>query len=336
MVKQPFFFVVCMLLVIPVLAQDNEAEQEVVGYQMKYDDPYDINKLFIGFQPLYGEAAATNMTIGFGIEADYLMDSKFDFNLHTRTAYGRRADLMRYSAEKNESSSNSNKARNYTFLEFGATYHWKDFEEERPAKVFLYSKKYTKREWASTVIRTSQVESKVRKIYGARLGGMFYDTSFDLNRTLDKQGQWLYSGTGAAIDSTASLYGNLTSLGLYLGASMSWFRNFSVEFEDEYDPGGDDYLFTAFFDILVAPSVKIEDIVYGGETYSTSNVDVSNLGFRLGAKGKYNRKLSWGYGAEIGYRPSAKKQGFFLTLKMSFPLYSTNLKETSVESVEQE
>lgn len=327
------------VLVSPVLlfAQDEaDDEKKVIGYLMKYDDPYDINKLFIGFQPFYGEVAATNMTIGFGIEGDYYLNTKFDFNLHTRTSYGKRSDLMRYSAEKNESQSNSNKAKAYYFLEFGGTYHFKDFEEEKPSKVFLYSKKYSKREWASMVIKTSAVKSKVRKIYGARLGGMFYGTSFDMNRTLDKQNKWLYDDAGNPIDSAASLYGNLSSTGLYLGASISWFRNFSVEFEDDYDPGGDDYLLTTFFDILIAPSVKIEDIIYNGDIYSTQDIDVSNIGFRLGAKGKYNRQLSWGYGAEIGYRPSAKKQGFFLTLKLSFPLYSTNLNNTQVEAVEQE
>jgi len=341
MARKFLFILICLFASLQhyrLFAQDEaeEEEQKVVGYQMKYDDPYDINKLFIGFQPLYGEVAATNMTIGFGLEFDYYHNTKFDFNLSTRTSYGKRSDLMRYSAEKNESRSNSNKPRGYAFLEFGGTYHFKDFEEEKPGKVFLYSKKYTKREWSSKVIATSVVQSKVRKIYGARLGGMIYSTSFDLNRTLENQGKSLEDGLGNPIDSDVSLYGNLSSLGLYVGASMALFRNFSVEFEEDYDPGGDDYLFTAFFDVLVAPSVKIEDIVYNSDIYSTSDIDVSNIGFRLGAKGKYNRQLGWGYGAEIGYRPSVKKQGFFLTLKLSFPLYSTNLKDTKVESVEQE
>jgi hypothetical protein len=325
--------------VLPSAFGQDEEEEEApaaIGYEVKFDDPYDINKLFVGFIPLYGEAAATNMTIGFGLVVDYLYSTKFDFNLIARTSYGKRADWMRYSAEQNVSGSNSNNPRAYNFVEFGGTYHFRDFEEEKPTKVFLYSKKYTKKEWAAMVIKTTEVQSKVRKIYGARLGGMFYNTSFDMNRAMENQGTWLYDDSGAPIDSSATLYGNMRSLGFYMGASMSWFRNFSVEFEDEYDPGGDDYLLTTYFDILLAPSVKIEDIIYQGDIYSTEDIAVSNFGFRLGAKGKYNRKWSWGYGAELGYRPSVKKQGFFVTLMLSLPLYSTNLKETAVETFEQE
>ena len=89
-----------------VFAQDEVVEDVVeeeppIGYQIKYDDPYDLKKLFVAFQPLYGEVASTNMTIGWGIQGDYYLNTKFDFSLHFRKSYSKRSDLMRYSAEKN-------------------------------------------------------------------------------------------------------------------------------------------------------------------------------------------------------------------------------------------
>ena len=116
---------------------------------------------------------------------------------------------------------------------------------------------------------------------------------------------------------------------------MSWFRNFSVDFEREYDPGGDDLLLTTYLDLIIAPSVTIEDIIYNSEIYPSSPLSVTKFGIRGGIKGKFNRQLSWGYGAEMGFRPAVKGQSFYLLLKLGFPLYGTNLKDRKVESVEQ-
>lgn len=325
------FFLLILLSVNFTYGQDDSA----IGYKKNYDDPYDINKLFVAFIPIYGEVAATNMTIGYGFQIDYYHENKFDLSFHTRKSYGERTDIMRDAAEKNTTNSNSNSPNVYNFLELGGTYHWRDFEEEKTTKVFLYDKSDKGSKWESMVIKTSEVTGKVRKIYGARLGGLIYDTSFDMNRALERQGTTLVDSDGVPIDDNAVLFGNVKSAGGYIGASMSWFRNFSIDFERKYSPGGDDLLLTSYLDILFG-SAKIEDIFYQGEVYSSSPVDVNNIGMRLGIQGKFNRTLSWGYGAEIGYRPSVKKQAFFLLFKLSFPVYGTNLNYGKVQSVEQE
>ena len=49
------------------------------------------------------------------------------------------------------------------------------------------------------------------------------------------------------------------------------------------------------------------------------------IGFRAGIDGKFNRTLSWSYGGEVGYRPSLSGQGFYALLKVSFPVFSSNL-----------
>jgi hypothetical protein len=326
-------FLLIVVLFGPGLSMAQTASTPI-NYQVRYDEPYNVKKLFAHFQPLYGEVASSNMSIGFGVEFDYFLENKMDFSLQFRKSYGQATDLMRDAAIKN--AENIIKPRTYKYFELGGTYHWRDFEEENPTKVFLYKKQFKGTALSSHVIETTEVISKVRKIYGARLGGFLHTTTFDLNRAMEKQSTVLVDSEGNTIDTDASLFGNLSTTSLYLGASMTWIRNFAIDFEEEFEPGGDDLLLTTFFDFLIAPSVNVDDILYNDVTYSSNSLKKSNIGFRLGAEGKFNRELGWGYGVEIGLRPGVSNQGFFSVLKLSFPLYSTDLDYSKAESEEME
>ena len=112
---------------------------------------------------------------------------------------------------------------------------------------------------------------------------------------------------------------------------MTWIKNVAVDFDNKYQEGVDDLIFTAFLDLLVAQSVSVDDVVYNGLMYSVDDVDTGIIGFRAGLDGKFNRTLSWGYGGEIGMRPGLKGRGFYALIKISFPIYSTNL-DYSVEA----
>ncbi|NJN28521.1 MAG: hypothetical protein HC819_22370 [Cyclobacteriaceae bacterium] len=48
-------------------------EAKTLTYEELYDDPFDINKLFIHIQPMYGELFSTNTTMGLGLKAQYYM-----------------------------------------------------------------------------------------------------------------------------------------------------------------------------------------------------------------------------------------------------------------------
>ena len=77
--------------------------------------------------------------------------------------------------------------------------------------------------------------------------------------------------------------------------------------------------------------MNVEDIYYRADqsspevVYSSSVVETNPIGFRLGMEGKYNREFSWGYGAEIGYRPGIKGKGTFAMVRFSFPLFGHKL-----------
>jgi len=297
-----------------------------VTYEELFDDPYDINELYVGLIPVYGELFTTNINAGFGIEGQYYHESKFDFQIEFRKAYSKRTDLQRDAAEKNSVLDNDPKS--FVYFEIGGTYHIVDREEESQSKLALYESGHEGKKLLTYVPDNILVPSKMRRIYGARLGGFYYQTSVDLNRVLEDQGLGLENGEGVALDPALSTYGNMAVTGLYLGGSLALIRNFAVKPDRGYKSTVSDQLFTAYFDFLIAPSVNLEDVSYLGEVYSTGAVKTSSFGARVGMDSKFNRELSWSYGAELGYRPSVQGYGFYALAKMSFPVYGTKMKNS--------
>ncbi len=313
-----------------------QEEKAAVVFDELYDEPYAINKLFIGFQPFYGELFATNVNAGYGAEAHYYHKNKFDVKAHFRKSYSSKFyDFNRELALNNSSVSNTPEIYNY--YEVGGTYHIKDFDVSSKTKIFLHKKNTSRNRWAATVPLYAEVPSKLRKIYGLRLGGIVWNSTTDLNRVLDSQGLSnadLVNGEGIGLPETYvdgngqiqdfNVFSNIYATNIYLGGSMSWIRNIAVGF-DQYEEGLDDGILTLFFDVMVAPVLKVDPVVYNDMEYSTDVLKTKMIGFRAGIDGKFNRTLSWSYGGEVGYRPSLSGQGFYALLKVSFPVFSSNL-----------
>src|SRR5258705_9961912 len=95
-----------ILLAVPLVAPaQTQKEKPAVTFEELYDEPFSINKLFIGFQPLYGELFATNVNAGFGIEASYYHKDKFDLKASFRKPYSSEFyDFNRQSFLKSQSS----------------------------------------------------------------------------------------------------------------------------------------------------------------------------------------------------------------------------------------
>jgi len=323
---------------------DRKDENNAVTFEELYDEPYLVKKLFIGFQPLYGEVFATNINAGFGFEASYYHKNKLDFKAHFRKTYSSSFyDFTRDLARRNNPPGVTTKPEVFNYYEFGGTYHIKDFEETGKTKMALYKSSYKGNVWASRVPLQAEVPCKVRKIYGARLGGIIWNSTTDLSRAMKDQGLTnadLTTSEGVGlplsyVDANGqtqdfNVYGNIYSTGLYVGGSIAWIRNIAVSFDD-YEESIDDGMLTLFFDIQYAPSLNLDPIVYQNEEYSTKAIKTQSLGFRAGIDGKFNRQLAWAYGGEFGYRPSLQGRSFFAMLKISFPIFGTNL-DYKVES----
>ncbi|MCA6075349.1 hypothetical protein [Fulvivirga sedimenti] len=322
-------------------AQDRR-DKVPVTYEELYDEPYSISKLFVHFQPIYGELWKANVNAGFGLEATYIWQDKMTFRAHARKSYTRKFDLSRDLAERNNDM--ENEANIFNLYEFGATYHLKDYDKSSTTKMVLYKKSYKDGKWAARVPLNAEVPCTLRKIVGIRLGGIFYDTSVDLKSALEDQGGNVtdfVNAEGNPLPATLPdefgdprdifVYGNMAGAGVYVGSSITWIRNVAVDFDNNYQEGVDDLILTAFFDFIITPKLTVDDVFFQGEAYASDVVETSKVGFRLGLEGKFNRTLSWAYGGEIGMRPGLKKRGFYAAIKVSFPVFSTNL-DYSVEA----
>jgi hypothetical protein len=324
-----------------LFGQGERKDKTAVTYEEIYDEPYSVNKLFIQFVPLYGEVFATNVNAGFGVEASYYLKDKADFKAQFRKTYSQEFyDFARDLAEKN--SNVDNRAEVFNYYELGGTYHFRDFEQSSKTKMFLYKKSYKGKIWSARVPLNAEIPCKVRKIYGGRIGAIVWNSSTDLSRALEKQGianEDLKNADGVGLPNTynngtqeqeLAVFSNISSVGGYVGGSITWIKNVAVNF-DKYEEGIDDLIFTAYLDILFAPALELDDVYYQGVAYDVSPVDLKKFGVRAGIEGKFNRMLSWAYGGEIGYRPSIEGKGFFALLKISIPVFGTNL-DYKVES----
>jgi hypothetical protein len=331
---------------LPLVAQDQPQEsKEEVTFEEIYDDPYSINKLFIGFQPFYGELFATNINAGFGFEAQYFHKNTFDVKAQFRKTYSSRFyDFNRELAAKNGVT--DNKPEIFNYYEVGGTYHIRDFDVYSKTRLVLRKKGTSMSRWASSVPQTAEVPSKVRKIFGARAGAIIWNSTADVTRALEKQGLTnadLVTAENVALPDTyiddkgetqdLTPFSNLYSTNIYVGGSFTRIRNMAVSF-DNYEEGLDDGIFTFFVDVMLAPSLTLDPILYNGEEYYTNAIKLNNLGVRAGIDGKFNRKIAWAYSGELGYRPSMEGRGFFALMKISFPVFSSNLQKKGENSDE--
>ena len=314
------FLIVMLGCVLTAFAQEGRTDMTDVTYEQLYDEPYNVQKFFIGFQPFYGEVFATNVNAGFGADAHYFMKNKVNFRAHFRKTYSSSFfDMNRQSARQN--SSVDNRPTPFGYFEAGMTWHFKDFEEEGKTKLVLYKKSYKGNKWAARVPLHASIPCKVRKIYGGRIGGIVWNSTLDVTRALIVDGKT--NADLANLPDDANLFSNIHSGGLYAGSSITWIRNVAVGF-DQFESNVDDSMVTLYADVLYSPYLKVDDIQYLDQAYNTGVLKIKSFGFRLGLDGKFNRKVGWGYGGEFGYRPTVAGLGFFATFKVAIPLYGTN------------
>src|SRR5258708_40238820 len=102
-------------------AQDQK-DKTAVAFEELYDEAYSINKLFIGFQPFYGEVFATNVNAGFGVEASYYYKDKMDFRANFRKTYSSSFfDLSRELAKHSSGPGLKIQPEIFNYYELGGT-----------------------------------------------------------------------------------------------------------------------------------------------------------------------------------------------------------------------
>lgn len=318
LIKSILPWCIFLLALAPVCKAQVQNSEKVVTYEEVNDDPYALNKFYFHIQPVYGEVFATNPNIGFGVQMDYQIAKGLGLSASWRRPYTRETDFAREVAYKNQDNVDNNKTFNY--LEFGGTIHLSDQDLKGKSKIILYSKRYKGNRWANRTAEKLIIPSRVRKVIGFRWGGMMFNSTTDVNKAAEQQGVSLVDQENNPVDD-AKLYGNLDSKGIYAGFSLSIIKNVAIKPHRDFGVLVNDLSFSAFVDVMYAPSITLEDIVLDGNIISGDQLETQELGFRAGIQGKFNKPFGFSYGAEFGHRPSLKERGFYTMFKLGFPVF---------------
>jgi hypothetical protein len=315
-----FFFVVPMLL----SCQESKAQTKKgpSSFEILYDEPYAINRLFIHFQPVIADVFLTNPNVSFGFEANYLPGKKLNYEISIRKAYGRATDVMRDLAETNKT--NQNETRPFRWIQAGATYHIKDRERDGNARIVPYTKKTKAHSFDN--YNYFEVPCLVREIIGVRAGAYNYQTTIDVSNNMIRQGIKLTSqeGNPLTLSTKERIYSNMMVSGFYLGGSFTTIRNVVVKPEGgsgvAYKNSGSDQILTAYADLMYSPFINLEQVKDGNQLYDLDPMKTNALGWRIGLDVMHNRAKHWSFNIEMGSHTGLSRRAGFFTAKIAFPV----------------
>ena len=340
----------------------NPISNRVINYKTVFDDPYDINQLWIGISPLSAYVSGTNMALGFSLTTRIMLGSKAQINGVYQGSYGKGLDQVRFLAEKNgginyrsglerrdRTIAQNNNFVPFTHLELGGQYAIADREVKGTSKIMLTSKKARVMEF--TNVDYVVVNSKTRHIWAARAGAKLFGSAVILNPAMKKQNLSLKATDGTTLmpnGSTVSadgatsrgtgnqLFSNLQYIGAYVGGSYTRINNVTIK-ADKFGNLANNVAFTAYSDFIVAPKPILTEVQLESATGPTNKVDVSGLkvnklGFRTGFDIFYNQDLHYSVGAEVGYAPGLRNQRLYMMARFSFPTFSFKIKRNRLSN----
>lgn len=330
----------------------NPISARVINYKTVFDDPYDINQVWLHFSPLAVNASAANMNLGFAIGTRVFALPNLQIQAGFQSPYGRPMDHSRNLAEKSamvkwragqdrrdRTSAQGNSFVPFMNLELGGQYHIVDKEKKSTSRVMLTSKKARVMEFSNVDYIT--VNSRNRHIWSARFGGQLYASTVSLNGPMRKQNLSLTTESGLAMrpdgstvapDGLASLtpgnqlFSNLQYAGFYVGGAYTLIRNVSIK-ADKFGNLANNIIVTGYADILGAPAPMLDDVLLkkasgGYDRAKTDAFKINKAGFRTGFDVFYNQDLFYSFGGEVGYRPALKGQRMYVMGRFSFPALS--------------
>lgn len=303
-----------------ILVKPDTASRKVI-----YDQPEKIRRIFLGFQPMYADIFSSTVNAGFGLEAMYLPKTgKMDFKVSFRKPYSNRFyDQSRDNMEK--LSNTLNRPVGFLFFEFNATWHLRDQTRSKHGVVSLV-KKQKNQSVAWNQATGVLIPFKTRTINGLRAGFQAWQSSLDVTATLEKQGSRNadialpeeYVDVNGSIQRFKA-FSSIYAQAFFTGYSITRIKNYSVLF-DGYETAINDEIITFYGDLLFANKITLQDAFVDINTYNLEKIELRKIGFRAGIDFKTNRKVGWGYSAEIGIRPAPKQQAGFFLLKLSLPV----------------
>jgi len=309
---------------------DDPDPNKTYKYEVDSNDPANAPNLSFSIFPFYADIYTLNYNLGYGLQGDYRLNNKLNFNFSYRGAY-----LDRFS----KSTDNLGQMHGYSRDEdklansygFGLTYYFKndlsDHEEEITLK--------TKHSGNTEINYVMDIPSKRLKLFGIRAGYEALNSSI-----LSGNGNIVFEGTLVTPDNSAST--NFSGQGPYSTYMKSGMITVGIcrtkisDLHINVEQFGERYTAAVrevYFDVLYATGITFSDMLVsssntmGAITYHAYDVNAtgkSKIGFRLGYSDHFNYKFKalGTFGMELGLRPGPKDgfDNFSLLLKFGMNL----------------
>ena len=319
-----------------------------VLYKVLSDDPAMQNRFWLHIQPITADAMAMNAAVGSGLETHWITPFR-GLELHggIRGTFFNAMDLQKRAAAGSavflQETKYDDPSRNVLEKDFNRFLAW----EAGAFYPFLEKKTNGKANIAvpdqSGVAENLELNAKVLRSLGARLGINGLQSTVSLNQALEDQNIELTGNNGTRLspkgssvvsgspytspEGRNSLFTSFSSTGLYAGIAMQRRKNISIKTETMGIVSSNSIL-TFYADLLFNPWTELKDFTItqssGGsaETFGTGKIGLSKSGFRAGFEVRYNERNFMSAGAEIGYRPAIQGQGFYAALRLGIPVFS--------------
>lgn len=342
-------------LILPVLLRPAYAQLETsypgsaVLYKVLVDDPGIQNRLWLHLQPITADGMAMNAAVGSGLETHWITPLK-GLELHggIRGTFFNAMDLQKKASgsasvflqeTKYDDPSRNSLNRDFSrFLAWEAGAYYPLFEKKTNGKANIAVPD------PSGVAENLELNARVLRSIGLRLGWNSLQTTVSLNRAMEDQNSELKGSKGTILSPQGSsaipgspyisqagrnsIFTSFSSSGIYAGVAMQRRKNISIKTETMGIVSSNSIL-TFYADLILNPFTELSPFsmtrLSTGETekFETDDaIKTGNLGFRTGFEIRYNEGSFMSAGGEIGYRPAIQGQGFYASLRIGIPVFS--------------
>jgi len=345
--KHLFPSMLLCLFARPLSAQlESSYPSSAVLYKVLVDDPSIQNQLWLHLQPLTADGMTMNAAVGSGLEAHWISPLKgIEFHGGIRGNFFNAMDLQKRATSTaavflqtdkyDDPSRNplSGKFSRFLAWEAGGFYPIKEFLKNGRANISIPDQ--------SGTIENLELNAKVLRTLGARLGVNSLQTTVSLNKAMEDQNIELtgnkgnrLSSKGATIspnfsteDGVNSLFSSFSSTGFYAGIGLQRRKNLNIKTETLGIISSNSIL-SFYADVMVNPWTSLQPLAYTAngtgdkEEFQVDKIKVMKVGFRTGFEIRYNENPFISAGGEIGYRPAIQGQGFYAALRIGIPVFS--------------
>lgn len=335
------------LLAGKVSAQlESSYPSSAIMYKVLVDDPSVQNQLWLHIQPITADGMSMNASVGSGLETHWISPFKgIEFHAGIRGNFFNAMDLQKKASKSAAIFIQTDKyddpiqnpiavtLSRFLAWEAGGFYPIKEFMSNGRANISMPDQ--------TGIAENLELNAKVLRTLGARLGVNSLMTTVSLNKALEDQNLELLGNRGNRLspkgatlgsvyntrDGINSLFTSFASTGFYAGIGMQRRKNLNIKTETLGIISSNSIL-SFYADVMVNPWTSLKPIAYTQngsgekEEFQVDKVKLMKLGFRTGFEIRHNENPFLSAGGEIGYRPAIQGQGFYAALRIGIPVFS--------------